>query len=66
MIGNQLANRTHTAVTQVVNVISEATALGQIEEVPDDRNKILLREDRVVQRHVDFQPLVDLVPADTT
>src|SRR5256886_16073956 len=51
------------AVAEVVDVVRVAASLPQLDQVADDRDEVVLGEDRVVLRDVDLEPLVDLVAA---
>src|SRR5256712_13347296 len=52
-----------SAVAEVVDVVGVAAALAQLDQVADDRDEVVLREDRVVLGDVHLEPLVDLVAA---
>jgi hypothetical protein len=47
----------------VVDVIGEAAAVVEIDQVPDDRHEIVLGQDGVVRVGLELEPLVDLVAA---
>jgi len=61
LVGDQLADRAYPAVAEVVDVVGVAAAFGQLDQVADDRDKVVLGEDGVVLRHAHLEPLVDLV-----
>src|SRR2546428_12184192 len=52
-----------SAVAEVVDVVGVAAPLAQLDQVADDRDEVVFREDRVVLRDVHLEPLVDLVAA---
>src|SRR5205823_11278608 len=63
LVGDQLADRPDPAVAEVIDVVGVAAALGQLDEVADDRDEVVFGQDGVVLRLVDFEALVDLVAA---
>ena len=62
LVRNQLTDRAHAAVAQVVDVVGEPASLGQVDQVAQDRNEVLAREDGDVFGGLESQPLIDLVP----
>ena len=50
----------------MIDVVSVAASLVQFDEVADDRDEILLGENRLVRGTVGHQALVDLVAANAT
>src|SRR3989449_1317145 len=61
LVRDQLAHRAHPAVAEVVDVVGVAAPLPQLDQVADDRDEVVLREDRVVLGDVHLEALVDLV-----
>src|SRR5258708_20966039 len=51
--------RSHPAVAEVVDVVGVAAPFAQLDQVADDRDEVILGEDRVVLRDVHLEPLVD-------
>ena len=63
-MGVQLfAHGTYTAVAQVVDIIHFALAIGQQNEVFDDRDDIVFGQYFFVQREIQAQAAVDLITA---
>ncbi len=56
-----LANGLHAAVAEVVDVVGRALSILESNELTDDADHILLREDLLVGVHVDVQPGVHAV-----
>ena len=63
LVGDQLADRPDPAVAQVVDVVGVAAPVVQVNQVLDDRDEVLFRQDRGVHVGLEPQPLVDLVAA---
>ena len=66
LIGDQLADRPNATVAEMVDVVDVPSSLVQFHEVANDRDEVLLREDRVLGRHGEPESLIDLVPAHAT
>src|SRR5713226_8679555 len=64
LVLEQLAHRPDAAVAEVVDVVDLALAIFEINEVPDDLEDVLLGEDRLLERLVDGELVVQLEPAD--
>ena len=47
----------------MIDIVHVSAALVQLDEVADDRDEIFLGEHRVLGRHREPEPLIDLVPA---
>jgi len=56
-----LANGLHAAVAEVVDVVGRALSILESNELTDDADHVLLREDLLVGVHVDVQPGVHAV-----
>ena len=63
LVGDQLAHAPDPAVAQVVDVVGEPAPVVQVDQVADDRDEIVLGQDRVVRVGLELEPLVDLVAA---
>src|SRR5713101_3273758 len=64
LVLEQLAHRPDAAVAEVVDVVDLALAIFEINQVPDDLEDVLLGEDRLLERLVDGELVVQLEPAD--
>src|SRR2546426_6707490 len=51
------------SVAEVVDVVGVAAPFPQLDQVADDRDEVLFREDRVVLRDRELESLIDLVAA---
>ncbi len=66
LVGDQLAYRPNATVAQVIDVVHVPASLVQLDEVAQDRDEIVLREDRGARLLLQVQALVDLVAADAS
>ncbi len=64
LVLEQLAHRAHAAVAEVVDVVDRALPVLEIDQVPHDLEDVLLGEDRLLERLVDAELVVQLQPAD--
>ena len=63
LITQLFANRTHTAVTEVVNIVNGCLGVDEFNEILDNLNDILLREYAHVFISVKVQLFVDAIAA---
>ena len=64
MVFHQLADRTHTAVAEVVDVVDIALAVTQFDQRTDDRHDVFLAQDTHGVRRIQLKAHVHLDAAD--
>ena len=64
LVLEQLADRPHAAVAEVVDVVDERRVLAQLQQVPDDLVEVRRVQHLLVERRVQLQLRVQLQPAD--
>ena len=64
LVLEQLADRPHAAVAEVIDVVHVRRVLAQLEQVLDDLVEVLRVQDLLVERRVQLQLGVQLQPAD--
>ena len=64
LVLQQLADRAHAAVAEVIDVVDVRRVLAQLEQVLDDLVEVLRVQDLLVERRVQLQLGVQLEPAD--
>ena len=63
LIGDQLADRPDPPIAEMVDVVGMTATVVEVDQVPDDRDEVLFREDGMVRVGAEPQPVIDLVPA---
>ena len=61
LVGELLANRTHTAVRKVVDVVDRRLRVDEFDEVLDDRDDVFTREYAHIKRGIETQFLIDTI-----
>ena len=64
LVLEQLADRAHAAVAEVIDVVDERRVLAQLQQVLDDLVEVRRVQDLLVERRVQLQLGVELQPAD--
>ena len=65
LVRDELTHGPHPTVTEMIDVVRVPTALVEFDEVSDDGDEIVLREDGLRPRDIDLEALIDLVATDT-
>ena len=64
LVLEQLAHRADAAVAEVIDVVDRALAVLEVDQVADRLEDVALGEDRVVERLVELELVVQLEAAD--
>src|SRR5262249_9674559 len=64
MVLDELADRAHAPVAEMVDVIDRADAVPELHQVADDFEDVLLAQRPVLERYVDLQAMIELQAAD--
>src|SRR5207237_7588796 len=64
LVLEQLTNGANAPITQVIDVVDRSLPVLEIDQVADHLEDVLLGEDRLLERLVDAELVIELEPAD--